>query len=63
MAVIGGGNTAVEEALYRNICKSVTLVHRRDSLRAEQISGWLPRYEKITVEWNRVAEVLGDDRV
>lgn len=38
MAVIGGGNTAVEEALYlANICNSVTLVHRRDSLRAEQI--------------------------
>ena len=38
VAVIGGGNTAVEEALYlANICNHVTLVHRRDSLRAEQI--------------------------
>ena len=38
VAVIGGGNTAVEEALYlANICNSVTLIHRRDSLRAEQI--------------------------
>ena len=38
IVVIGGGNTAVEEALYlANICNSVTLVHRRDSLRAEQI--------------------------
>ena len=38
VAVVGGGNTAVEEALYlANICKSVTLIHRRDKLRAEQI--------------------------
>ena len=55
VAVIGGGNTAVEEALYlANICKSVTLVHRRGSLRAEQImQDRLLRHEKITVEWNR----------
>lgn len=64
VAVIGGGNTAVEEALYlANICKSVTLIHRRDSLRAEQImQDRLLRHEKINVEWNRtVEEVLGDD--
>lgn len=64
VAVIGGGNTAVEEALYlANICDKVTLVHRRDSLRAEQImQDRLLRHEKISVEWNcEVAEVLGDD--
>ena len=64
VAVIGGGNTAVEEALYlANICKSVTLIHRRDALRAEQImQDRLLRNEKINVEWNRtVEEVLGDD--
>ena len=64
VAVIGGGNTAVEEALYlANICKSVTLVHRRDSLRAEQImQDRLMKKDNISIEWNRVvAEVLGDD--
>ena len=64
VAVIGGGNTAVEEALYlANICEKVTLVHRRDALRAEQImQDRLLRHEKIELLWNRVvAEVLGDD--
>ena len=64
VAVIGGGNTAVEEALYlANICKSVTLIHRRDTLRAEQImQDRLLRHDKVNVEWNRtVSEVLGDD--
>jgi len=64
VAVIGGGNTAVEEALYlANICNSVTLVHRRDSLRAEQImQDRLLNKDNISVEWNcQVAEVLGDD--
>ena len=64
VAVIGGGNTAVEEALYlSNICRTVTLVHRRDSLRAEQImQDRLLKKDNINVEWNRsVAEVLGDD--
>ena len=64
VAVVGGGNTAVEEALYlSNICRSVTLVHRRDSLRAEQImQERLLKKDNIVVEWNRlVVEVLGDD--
>ncbi|MCE2030262.1 thioredoxin-disulfide reductase [Sessilibacter corallicola] len=67
VAVVGGGNTAVEEALYlSNICKEVTLIHRRDSLRSEKIlqdkihakaeSG------NIKFEWNQTLdEVLGDD--
>lgn len=65
VAVVGGGNTAVEEALYlANICRSVTLIHRRDSLRAEQImQDRLLAHPKITMRWRReVAEILGDDR-
>ncbi len=65
VAVVGGGNTAGEEALYlANICDSVTLIHRRDSLRAEQImQERLLKHPKISVRWNRqVAEVLGDGR-
>lgn len=67
VAVIGGGNTAVEEALYlSNICKEVVLVHRRDSLRAEKIlQNKLFDKEKngnITIEWNHtLEEVLGDN--
>jgi len=64
VAVVGGGNTAVEEALYlANICSHVTLIHRRDSLRAEQImQERLMRSKNITVLWNRVVdEVLGDE--
>ena len=66
VAVVGGGNTAVEEALYlANICSHVTLIHRRDSLRAEQImQERLMRTENVTVLWNRVVdEVLGDDGI
>ena len=67
VAVIGGGNTAVEEALYlANICSHVTLVHRRDSLRAEKIlqKKLFDKVEegKVTIEWdNTLDEVLGDD--
>ena len=67
VAVIGGGNTAVEEALYlANICSHVTLVHRRDSLRAEKIlqKKLFDKVEegKVTIEWNNTLdEVLGDD--
>jgi thioredoxin reductase (NADPH) len=64
VAVIGGGNTAVEEALFlTNFCKEVILVHRRDELRAEKImQDRLFKNEKITVIWDHVTEeVLGDD--
>ncbi len=67
VAVIGGGNTAVEEALYlANIADHVTLVHRRDELRAEKIlQGRLFEREKagkVTTLWDHVLdEVLGDD--
>ena len=67
VAVIGGGNTAVEEALYlANICSEVTLVHRRDSLRGEKIlhDRLFKRAEegKVRIVWNHTLdEVLGDD--
>ncbi|MEO1656151.1 MAG: thioredoxin-disulfide reductase [Pseudomonadota bacterium] len=63
VAVIGGGNTAVEEALFlTNFAEKVVLVHRRDSLRAEKIlQDRLLKHPKIEVMWNReVEEVLGD---
>jgi thioredoxin reductase (NADPH) len=62
VAVVGGGNTAVEEALYlANIAEHVTLVHRRDSLRAERIlQRRLFENPKISVRWNAaVEEVVG----
>ncbi|MGD8416310.1 MAG: thioredoxin-disulfide reductase [Pseudomonadales bacterium] len=64
VAVIGGGNTAVEEALYlSNICARVYLVHRRDELRAEKIlQDRLFARENIEPVWNHtLEEVLGDD--
>jgi len=67
VAVIGGGNTAVEEALYlSNIADEVVVVHRRDALRAEKIlqQQLLEKAEhgNVTMEWDSVLdEVLGDD--
>ncbi|MYA37386.1 MAG: thioredoxin-disulfide reductase [Gammaproteobacteria bacterium] len=67
VAVIGGGNTAVEEALYlANICSHVTVVHRRDALRAEKILQdrlfGLVEEGKVTMAWDHMLEeVLGDD--
>lgn len=68
VAVVGGGNTAVEEALYlANLCSHVTLIHRRDKLRAEKIlvDRLFKQVEKgkVTIEWNHVVdEILGDDQ-
>jgi thioredoxin reductase (NADPH) len=62
--VVGGGNTAVEEALYlANLASKVTLIHRRDELRAERVmQDRLFRHEKIEVVWDSVVEeVLGGD--
>ena len=67
VAVVGGGNTAVEEALYlSNIADEVTLIHRRDSLRSEKIlqDKLFDRAENgnINIIWNhQLDEVLGDD--
>ncbi len=64
VAVIGGGNTAAEEALYLSrICSKVHLIHRRDELRAEKIlQNRIFDSENITIHWNsQLKEVLGDE--
>ena len=64
VAVVGGGNTAVEEALYMtNHASKVTLIHRRDKLRAEKIlQERLLKHPKIQIIWNHVVEeVLGNE--
>ena len=69
VAVVGGGNTAAEEALYlANLCKKVHLIHRRDSLRAEKILQdrifEKANEGKINLIWNNeLKEIKGDDNV
>jgi len=63
VAVIGGGNTAVEEALYlSNLAKKVVVIHRRDKFRAEKILvDRLLKKKNVTIKWNSILdEVLGD---
>ena len=64
VAVVGGGNTAAEEALYlANIAASVTLIHRRDTLRADKtMQERLFNHPKISIEWDSVVcDVLGNE--
>ena len=64
VAVIGGGNTAIEEALYlSNIAKTVTVIHRRDKFRAEKILiDRLLKKENVVIEWNHILDkIFGDD--
>ena len=64
VAVVGGGNTAVEEALYlSNICTKVNLIHRRDALRSEKIlQDRLFSKKNVNIIWNnKVGEILGDE--
>jgi thioredoxin reductase (NADPH) len=60
VVVVGGGNTAVEEALYlANLASKVTLVHRRDSLRAERIlQDRLLKHPKVELVWNSAVEEI-----
>ena len=64
VAVVGGGDSALEEALYlANLCESVTLIHRRDTLRASKIMQERAfKHDKISFLWHSVIEeVLGDE--
>jgi len=61
--IVGGGNSAMEEALYlAGMCKSVTMVHRRDDFRGEMVlRDRVKNHEKIQIIWNHaVDEILGD---
>ena len=63
VAVVGGGNSALEEALYlANIASHVTLIHRRDTFRGEKVmQNRVLHHEKITVIWNsEIDDILGD---
>ena len=65
VAIVGGGSAAVEEAMFlTNFCSKVTLIHRRDSLRAEKIAqDRLFKNPKVAVIWDSVVEeIVGDDQ-
>jgi thioredoxin reductase (NADPH) len=66
LAVVGGGDTAMEEALYlTKFASEVVVIHRRDSFRASKVmAGRVLSHPKVKVEWNtEVVEVLGDDAI
>lgn len=66
VAVVGGGNTAVEDAIYlANMCNKVTLIHRKDTLRAEKImQKRLFELKNIEFKWNReIIEYIGNERL